>query len=165
MVNSYQFLKLLHELAAFWFIAGILGRQLARRQARRSTDIAAFTTLTGLAGRFESLMVIPGNLLVIVAGIVTAIIGRWPLFGFLQGAEANWLLVANLILLGGLLLVPLVYVPRGKKFDQALQAAQTAGAITPQLTTTLNDPVVKFAHLGEYLGLFVIIVLMVLKPF
>ena len=161
----YLFFKLLHVLTAFWFITGILGRQLTRAQARKSEDITAFVTLTALAGRFESLMVIPGNLVVIVVGVIVALMGGWPIFGFLQGASANWLLVSNLILLAGIFVVPLVYLPRGKVFDKVLEEAKAQGRITPELIEVLDDPVVKIAHWGEYIGVTVIIVLMVLKPF
>ena len=142
----YLFLKLLHILTAFWFITGILGRQLTRAQARKSEDIAAFVTLTTLAGRFESLMVIPGNLVVIIVGVIVALMGGWPIFGFLQGASANWLLVSNLILLAGIFVVPLVYLPRGKVFDKVLEEAKAQGRITPELIEVLDDPVVKRAH-------------------
>lgn len=164
-MNSYLFLKYIHELAAFWFIAGIIGRQLSRYLAGHSKEVGQFAILTQAAGRFESLMVIPGNLLVIIFGVLLAWRGGWPIFGFLQGADTNWLLLTNLILLAGLLLVPVVYVPRGKVFDQAMQEALATGKMTRQLTAVLNDPVVKWAHRGEYAGLLLIIALMVLKPF
>jgi uncharacterized membrane protein len=164
-MNSYLFLKYLHELAALWFIGGILGRQLVRYLARQSGDVQRFATLTQVAGRFESLMVIPGNLLVIVLGVLVAWRGGWPLFGFLQGAATNWLLLTNLILIAGLLVVPLIYVPRGKMFDRVLQEALAVGEMTGELTAVLDDRVVKWAHRGEYIGLLIILALMVLKPF
>lgn len=164
-MSSYAFLKLLHELAAFWFVAGIIGRQLVRYLARHSGNIEQFAGLTAVAGRFESLMVIPGNLLVIVLGIITAVRGGWPIFGFLQGADANWLLVTLLILLAGLFIVPLVYLPRGRVFDRVLQEAVSVGKMTPELMAALDDPVVKWAHWGEYIGLLAIMMLMVMKPF
>ena len=164
-MNSYIWLKFLHELVAIWFIAGILGRQLVRHLARQSDDIRRFASLTQVAGRFESLMVIPGNLLVIVMGALLAWRGGWPIFGFLQEADANWLLVSNLLLLVGLFLVPLVYVPRGKVFDQAMQEALAVGKMTEQLTAVLQDPVVKWAHQSEYVALLLILILMIFKPF
>ena len=110
-------------------------------------------------------MVIPGNLLVLVFGVALALRGGWPIFGFLQGAEANWLLLANILLVAGIILVPVVYVPRGKLFEQELQNALKQGQITTNLITLLDDPVVKWAHRGEYVGLLTIVALMVLKPF
>ena len=93
MINDYLFLKLLHELAAFWFIAGILGRQFVRATARRSINIHRFADLSELAGRFEALAVTPGNAFVIVFVLLLAWRGGWPILGFLQGAEANWIAV------------------------------------------------------------------------
>lgn len=164
-MSVYLFLKLLHILAAFWFIAGILGRQLVRSLACNRDNVNEFASLSAIAGKFESLMVIPGNLIVIVLGVLLAWLGGWPIFGFLQGARTNWLLVSNLILLAGLFLVPLIYLPRGKAFDLVLQDALAAGAMTPELIAVVDDRVVKWAHRGEYVGMLVIIVLMVLKPF
>jgi uncharacterized membrane protein len=164
-MNGYLWLKYLHELAAIWFIAGILGRQLVRYLARQSGDVHHLAGLLQVASRFEAWMVIPGNLLVIGLGALLAWQGGWPLLGFLQGAATNWLLLTNLLLLAGLLLVPFVYIPRGKRFDQELQDAQAKGQVTPALIACLNDPVVKYAHWGEYVGLLIILALMVLKPF
>lgn len=164
-MNGYLWLKYLHELAAIWFIAGILGRQLVRYLARQSSDVHHLAGLLQVASRFEAWMVIPGNLLVIGLGALLAWQGGWPLLGFLQGAATNWLLLTNLLLLAGLLLVPFVYIPRGKRFDQELQDAQAKGQVTPALIACLDDPIVKYAHWGEYVGLLIILALMVLKPF
>lgn len=164
-MNDYLWLKLFHELSAFWFIAGVVGRQLVRYQARQGDDVRRFANLMQVAGRFESLMVIPGNLLVILFGLLLAWRGGWPTFGFLQGAETNWLLATLLILLGGLLMVPLIYLPRGRLFDQVLQEALAAGEMTPALTAVLGDPVLRWALRAEQFGLLVILALMVLKPF
>jgi uncharacterized membrane protein len=164
-MNIYTFMKLLHIVSAFWFIAGILGRQLARSQARRAGNIQDFSTLSDLAARFEELMVIPGNLAVIVLGVVTALLGKWPILGFLQGASQNWLLVCNLILLAGFFLVPLVFLPRGKVFAAMLLEAQQVNRITPELVAALDDPIVRWAHWGELIMIGLVVALMVLKPF
>ncbi len=164
-MNLYSILKLVHVLLAFWFLAGIIGRQMVRALARKSQDVHDFARLSEVAGRFESLMVIPGNFAVILAGIPLALVGGWPILGFLQGGSSNWLLVTNVLLVLGLISVPVVYLPRGKAFDRALQSALVVGTFTPELQATLDDPVVKFAHWGENIGLLVIVALMVLKPF
>jgi uncharacterized membrane protein len=164
-MNLYSILKLVHVLLAIWFLAGIIGRQLVRALARKSGDIHDFARLSEVAGRFESLMVIPGNLAVILAGIPLALVGGWPIFGFLQGGSSNWLLVTNLILLLGIFSVPLVFLPRGKVFDRALQSALAVGGMTPELQAAIDDPVIKYAHWAENTGLVIIVVLMVLKPF
>lgn len=164
-MNFYTIIMLLHVFTAFWFITGILGRQLTRSQARRAADIQAFATLSALAARFEQLMVIPGNLSVIVLGVIVALLGKWPILGFLQGASQNWLLVSNLILIAGFFLVPLVFLPRGKLFAAALLDAQKQDRITPELITALDDPLVRLAHWAELVMIALVISLMVLKPF
>lgn len=164
-MNYYSFIKLLHVFTAFWFITGILGRQLTRAQVRRTTDLHDFTTLSNLAGRFEKVMVIPGNLAVIVVGVIVALLGKWPILGFLQGASQNWLLLSNLFLFLGFFLVPLVFLPRGKLLAATLLEAQKVNEITPELVTALDDPIVRLAHWGELLLIGLVVALMVLKPF
>jgi uncharacterized membrane protein len=164
-MNLYTILKLLHLLTAFWFITGILGRQLTRAQARRAENIQEFTTLSSLAARFEKVMVIPGNMAVIVIGVVVALLGDWPILGFLQGASQNWLLVSNLLLLAGFFLVPFVFLPRGKAFDATLLDAQKMNRITPELVAVLDDPIDHWAHWGELILIGLVVALMVLKPF
>ncbi len=88
-----------------------------------------------------------------------------PILGFLQGASQNWLLLANLLLIVGLLAVPLVFVPRGKQFAPLLATAIAVGQITPQLREALHDPVVRMVHWYEEISLVVVVLLMVFKPF
>jgi hydrogenase/urease accessory protein HupE len=110
-------------------------------------------------------MVIPGNVLAIVFGILLALLARLPLFGSLQGAERNWLFASLLILVALFPLVPSVFLPRGKRFEAALEDATARGEITPQLREQMADPVVRAAHLAEMVGVSLIVVLMVFKPF
>jgi hypothetical protein len=49
-------IKVLHIFSAMWLAAGILGRELARSQARQANALPDFRTLAGLAGKFEGLM-------------------------------------------------------------------------------------------------------------
>ena len=157
--------KLLHVAIAFWFVAGLLGRTLAQRQARSSDEIKVVDALSSLAGAFDRLLVIPGAQLVLVGGIVTALLQGYPLLGFLQGARANWLLL-SLILYGGITaLVPTVFLPTGRAFDAALASARAAGRVTGELTAALHDRRTAWAHAGELAAVAAIIVLMVLKPF
>ena len=123
------------------------------------------TLFPWLKGRIENLMIIPGNLAVILFGLILAIMGGYPMFGFLQGASQNWLLLSNILLIIGLVIVPTVFVPRGKKFDLALEAALAEGRMTPELRAALEDKVVKLAHLYEEVAIVVVVALMVFKPF
>ena len=62
-------------------------------------------------------------------------------------------------------LVPVVFLPRGKRFDESLQDALTLGELTSQLKAALNDRVVKAAHAYELAVVGIVIFLMVTKPF
>ncbi len=106
--------KLLHVVGAFMPLAGLIGRELARKQARHTDDIAIFTSLTQLAGQFERLLVIPGSNLLLIFGLLVAWARGWPLLGFLQGASQNWLLVSFLLFLLMIPLIVFIFLPRGK---------------------------------------------------
>jgi hypothetical protein len=84
--------------------------------AEKSPDVRNFATLSQSAGRSENLIVIPGNLAVIIFGVFLALITGAPIFGFLQGSTQNWLLASNILLLVGLITVPLVFAPRGRRY-------------------------------------------------
>ena len=164
-MNVFLLVRFLHVVSAMWFIGGILARQIVRAYAKRSDDIQRFATLHDAAGRIESTMVIPGNFAVIVFGVILGLIIDAPILGFLQGAARNWLLVSNLLLVIGFLNVPLVFLPRGKKFKLALEEALANGQMTPELRAHLNDPTVRIMHVFELVSLAVVVYLMVFKPF
>jgi uncharacterized membrane protein len=161
----YSIIKTLHIVAAIWLVGGITGRQFSRFQARRTGDFDYFLKLINRSSWFERLMVIPGNMTVILLGLALGLMGGWPILGFLQGSSSNWLLVSNLLLVGGMLLVPFVYAPKGKRFDMELKHAMSEKRITPELHAAMDDSVVGRAHIAEFAGLFIVIVLMIFKPF
>ena len=161
----YLLVRFLHIASAIWFLGGILARQIVRAYAKRTDDVRRFAVMSEAAGRIESTMVIPGNLAVIVFGVLVSLMIGAPIFGFLQGAERNWLLVSNIILLLGFLNVPLIFLPRGKLFRAALEDAIAKGQMTPELRAHLDDPVVRVAHAYELVSMVAIMYLMVFKPF
>jgi uncharacterized membrane protein len=164
-MNWYIVVKLLHIIAVIMFVGGLFARQLVRSYAKKTDDIKIFATLNNAAGRIESILVIPGSAATLVLGVILALIGGFPIFGFLQGASQNWLLVSNILLIGSLVIVPTVFIPRGKKFEPMLQAALVKGEITSELRAAMDDDVVKLAHLYEEVSVIAIVALMVLKPF
>jgi uncharacterized membrane protein len=90
----------------------------------------------------------------------------WPVFGFLQGATSNWLLVSLILFLGvSAFIGPLRLIPRRKQRTQAAEEALAQGVITTELTAALNDKVVNAFRTVELMTLVIIIVLMVTKPF
>jgi uncharacterized membrane protein len=158
-------LKFLHILAALWLVSGLLGRGITLRQASRTQDIHTTTALLQLGGFFERRMAIPGSMAVFVLGLFTAWVQGWPMLGFLQGSSINWVLASILLYLSLFPLISLVFIPRGKLFEAALQEAQAQGQVTPRLTAAFNDRVVAAGHIYELAAVAVIVYLMVVKPF
>lgn len=149
---------LLHVATAFWFVAGLAGRDVSMTRASRATDIASVQAITGVAGVFDRFFVVPGSIAVLVAGLIA--IATDTTLG-----DQTWLLIALILFLTMIPLVPLVFLPRRKVFDAALGEAVAAGAVTPGLRAAFADPVVAGARWYERVVVAVIIVLMVTKPF
>lgn len=158
-------LILLHILSTIWLACGIVGREVTRAQMRATPDLKIFASFSQLAGKFESAMVRPGSMLLFLTGILLAFVQGRPLLGFLQGASSNWLLVANLLVISMILVIGLIFVPRGKVYERAMQDAVARNEITPALQASLQDPVVRAAHIYEEVATVLIIFLMVVKPF
>ena len=164
-MNWFQLVRFFHIGSAIVFIGGILGRQVVRSFAGRTEDVQSFALLSQAAGKIEARMVIPGNMAVIGFGILYALLLKAPILGFLQGASSNWLLVCNLLLILGMLLVPFFFLPRGKKFDLALQDALAKNEMTPELRRHLDDPQLRLVHGLEMALLVIVVILMVFRPF
>ena len=164
-MNWLLLLRFLHIVSAIASVGGVFARQFVRTLASTVQDIHQFVALSNGAGVIERLMVIPGSLAVLIIGIIFALMLHAPILGFLQGASQNWLLLANVLLLVDILIVPLIFIPRGKQFEPLLRQSLTQGAITPALRAALDDPVVRMAHRYEMGSLIVIVALMVFRPF
>jgi uncharacterized membrane protein len=161
----YLLVKFIHIIAVTITIGGMFARQLVRSIARKSSDLNTVASLTQATTRIDRTMVIPWSNVILIVGIILAVMLKWPIFGFLQGASQNWLLVSNILLIIMLALIPTVFIPHNKKVEAVLQAALSAGAITPELTETLNDKKNIRAHYAEEVIILLIAALMVLKPF
>jgi hypothetical protein len=153
-------LKLLHVILAFAFVAGLVGRWLLLRRAARSRQIEMAYQLSEAAGPFERL-VIWGSFAVPVAGLLTAAVQGYPWLGLTTG----WMLVSVVLLLTTVPVIPLVFIPRGRSFATEMEAARTAGAVTPGLQAAFRDRAVAAARYYEAAVVAVIVALMVLKPF
>ena len=164
-MNWYNFFKFLHIVAVIVMIGGIFARQLVRAIVKKSDDPKAIASLTQVVGRLDRAMVIPGSNLVIVLGVIVALMLKWPIFGFLQGASQNWLLLSNILLVVAMHVVPTVFLPHNRQVDSLLQVALTEGRVTPELSAILNDPTNRLAHALEEIIVVIIAALMVLKPF
>jgi uncharacterized membrane protein len=157
--------KALHVLSAIWFISGLIGRGVAFAQAARSTHIQTAYTLLKLSDFFEQRLVIPGSMAVLVFGLLVAWIQGWPLFGFLQGARANWLLVSLVLFLSPIPMIPLYLIPRRKLRARLAEEALARGELTPALTAAFQDRVVSRYRTVELVIAGLVTVLMITKPF
>lgn len=164
-MNWYAVVKFLHIVSVVVSVGGLFARQLVRQHAKKMNDVQSFATFSQAAGIIEKTMVIPGMAAILVFGVILGLIGHSPILGFLQGAQQNWLLVSNILLIGIQVIIPTVFIPRGKIFDPILQDALAKGKITPELHAAMDDKAVKLAHIYEVVSLIIITVLMVLKPF
>lgn len=164
-MNWYNFFKFLHILAVIVMVGGIFARQLVRGIAKKSEDVKVIASLTQVAARLDRAMVIPGSNLVLVFGIILAVMLKWPIFGFLQGASQNWLLVSNILLVVTVALVITVFLPHNKKIESLLQTAHSEGRVTTELRAALDDQANKLAHYAEEIIVLAIAALMVMKPF
>ena len=164
-MNWYLIIKFFHIIAVTVTIGGMLARQLVRGFAKKNEDVKVVASLTKVAVRIDRAMVIPWSNIMILMGIILAVMQKWPIFGFLQGASQNWLLVSNLLLVVMMVLIPSIFIPHNKKVEALLQTALTQGQITPDLSVALNDKVNKLAHYAEEAIVLIVAALMVLKPF
>ncbi|HEV8192702.1 MAG TPA: DUF2269 family protein [Ktedonobacterales bacterium] len=158
-------LIVLHVLAAFALVGGIIGRNVVLWQAARASDVHATGALVGVSGMFERLMIIPGSFAVLAFGLLAAWARGIPLLGFIEGASTNWLLISLVLYLSLMALVPTVFIPHGKAFDASLQQALAKGEITSDLRTAFANRTVTAARTYELIAASIIIVLMVARPF
>jgi hypothetical protein len=160
-------LRLVHALAAFALVAGLVGRWvlLSRAEgAAREQRLGDVTTLVSAATVFERTVII-SSLIVIALGLLTAWSYGYPLLGFLQGGTTNWLLAAFVLSMTLFALVPAVFVPKGKVFDAAMSESTSIGRPSANLIAAFGDPVLRAAHVYELGVIAVVLVLMILKPF
>jgi uncharacterized membrane protein len=151
----------LHVLVAFWFVAGVIGRDVTLAKARGAGDPHLVGELAELAGRFERMSVRPGSFAVLVLGLLAAWARHLPL----AGSGSGWMLVSLILFLSTAPLIPLIFLPRGRVFERTLADAQVQGSVTPGLAAALRDRAVQAARTYELLTLVAIIALMVTKPF
>jgi uncharacterized membrane protein len=156
---------IVHVLAVFVLVAGIMGRNVLYARAARATDLSALRTLVDAGSFLEHAFVRGPSFLVLLAGLAAAWARGWPILGFLQGGAVNWVLASLVLYLAIIPVIVFVFVPAGNRFRKALAEADAQGNITPELTATLETPAVKMARMYESLMILVLTILMVTKPF
>jgi uncharacterized membrane protein len=165
MLSWFLIMKLLHILSAMLLAGGQLGRGLAFAGARRVSDVTVTYALLHQSERFEKLMIRPGSEIVFVFGLLTAWLAREPLFGIFTGAGPNWLSTALVLYLLTIPLVIIILAPATRRRRMAAETALAAGCITPELRAALTDRTVLITRNVELVIIFVVVSLMVLKPF
>ena len=153
-------MKLVHVGIAFALVSGLMGRWILLTRAARSDDVETAYSLSKAAGPFERMVQIAGSA-ILWAGLLTAWAQGYPWLGLTTG----WMLLSTIILLTTLPFIPLVFIPRGRIFEAAMEAARERGVVTPELRAAWRDPAVAFARRYELAAVAIVIVLMVLKPF
>ncbi|TAK00244.1 MAG: DUF2269 family protein [Chloroflexota bacterium] len=155
---------LVHALAGILFIVGLVGRWIVLGLAERADTLASMRVLTTASAPFERLVIVVSSV-VLVLGIAAAIAVGRPFLGPLQGGHVDWLVVSLVLFVSNLPLVPLVFLPRGRVFEAALQEAIARDQLTPALMAAWRDPVVRFAHGYELTTVSIVLILMLTKPF
>jgi hypothetical protein len=152
--------KLVHVVAAFGFVTGLLGRGLLLHRAGQADEVEIAYQFAQAAGPFEKMVIGSANLL-LPAGLLTAWAQGYPWLGLTTG----WMLLSAVLLLSVIPLGLLIFLPRGRVFDAAMADARLDGAVTPELRAAFADPQVARAHRYELVMVAIVVALMVLKPF
>jgi hypothetical protein len=151
--------KLAHIGLAMGLVAGTLGRWIVLSRAANEERIDRAAELTQLAHPFEQL-VMRSSLLIVPVGLATA----WAQGYEWLGLTEFWMLGSLVLYLAAMVMVPTIFIPRGRRFEAALAAAQQAGSVTPELRAAFNDGAVRFARTAEVVVLVGIVTMMVVKP-
>lgn len=152
-------LKLLHVGVGFAMVTGLLGRWILLTRAADSSDVEEAHLLSTAASPFER-MVQAISPLVIVLGMLTAWAQGYPWLGLTTG----WMLLTVILIVPILVMIPAIFIPRGRAFEAAMADARAKGIVTPALRAAWSDPAVRFARRYELVTIAIIVALMVLKP-
>jgi len=155
---------LVHALLGLTLVVGIVGRDVVLWRAAAAADLAAVQRHLGVATFFEK-VVRPAGTLVVLAGFAAAFLRGQPVFGVFQGASQNWLLVSVLLVVATMVLIPTVFLPRGRVFEAHLADAEARGAVTPSLRAAFADRATWAARTFEWVALLAVLYLMLAKPF
>jgi hypothetical protein len=153
-------LKLIHVAIAFALVTGLVARWILLTRAAGSPDVERSHTLSEAASPFERAVQMSGPAIV-AAGMATAWAQGYPWLGLTTG----WMLLTVVLSLPMIVLVPAVFIPRGRVFEAEMASARAAGEVTPGLRSAWDDGAVAMARRYELVAMALIVALMVLKPF
>jgi hypothetical protein len=158
-------LKWVHVNLVIIFTIGIAEYVTYFYQAARETEPRMIHEMAETGEKIHNYFLKLGGSLLFISGVVTAWRHGVPMLGFLQGGDVNWLLVSIVLFLTYFPIMFLVFVPRHKVFHHELDKAMEKGEITEGLRKVFISRGIRFGHIYEAIYVFVIVFLMVVKPF
>jgi len=148
----------LHILAAFWLSAGAFAGAAIRAYGRRAATLAERVTCLRLGWRMVNVFALPG-------GIAVGVLGIGLLHPLGHGFRPGWVHV-SLVLWALMLGNGFFYLrPRLKRLLAAAEASLAAGAPSDELKSLAAAKAPAIAADLNALGIVVLTLLMVLKPF
>lgn len=151
---------LAHIGVAMAMVGGLVGSRLLNRQAASAERIDSVVRLTRAAAPFDRVGTISG-MLIIPTGLVAAWAAGYPWLGLTTG----WIIATFLVIAILVVLIARVFQPDGARVEAEIQAAATAGEITPELRAAFKpEGARRVAYVYGDLAAPVIVALMVLKP-
>lgn len=148
----------LHLLAAFWLAAGAFAGAAVRAYGRRAATLAERVTCLRLGWRLVNVFALPG-------GIAVGILGIGLLHPLGHGFGPGWVRLS--LLLWGLMLANGIFYlrPNLRRLLAAAEASLAAGAPTPELKALAGARGPTIAADLNALGIVLLTLLMVLRPF
>ncbi len=148
----------LHVLAALWLAAGAFAGAAVRAYGRRASTLAERVTCLRLGQRLVNVFALPG-------GIVVGILGIGLLHPFGYGFAPGWVRL-SLALWVVMLANGVFYLrPSLRRLLAAAEASLAAGAPTPELKALAGAKGPAIAADLNALGIVLLTLLMVTRPF
>ena len=156
--TATSWLLFLHMFAALWLAAGVFASTVIRAQARRAASLAERVVILRIGARLAMVFSMPG-------GIVTGLLGFGLLHPLGYGFRPGWV-HASIALWLLMVLNGILYLrPRMMHLLAATEASAAAGAPTAELQRLAAAKGPRIAADLNALGVVVLTLLMVLKPF
>jgi len=156
--NAVNWMLFLHVLAALWLAGGVFAGAVVRSQGRKATRPEERLLALRIAWRLANVYNIPGAIAAGILGFgILHPLGWGFKPGWVQASIAIWLLM----LLNGLFYLR----PALKKLLAAAEASVAAGATTAEFTRLASAKGPRIAADVNALGIVVLTLLMIVKPF
>jgi hypothetical protein len=163
-VDIAPFVIVLHVGSVLWLVSGIVGRAVSFDLAAKAKEVVSAGALLQNVAVSEKMITLASPA-VLITGFAAAAMRHYKTFGFLQGAQTNWLLSGTLVYVVLVPLIPLFLVPRRKRREAAAADALQKGTITPELRAVLDDPALRRYRVFEIVLIAIVVTMMVAKPF